>query len=129
MIEYFKADPIACLAEVNEIGDYAFDELFFKVIGGNEDMWFNLQHFNSTGSSFRTYIVFRYICEKISKIAFSYLFTPYKSETEMIEGFKIIEILIKFMKRYISLLYHFSLEPSDDILFKLNSKNILGKIA
>ena len=31
--KYFEADPKACLAGVNEIGDYAFDELFFKVIG------------------------------------------------------------------------------------------------
>ena len=34
--KYFEADPKACLAGVNEIGDYAFDELFFKVIGDHE---------------------------------------------------------------------------------------------
>ena len=57
-------------------------------------------------------------------MAASYLFTPYKSETEMIEGFKIIEILFKFMKRYTSLLHYFPPDLSDDKLFKLNRKSI-----
>ena len=60
LIEYFEADPKACLAGVNEIGDYAFDELFFNVIGrmrGYAGSVFLL--FYSTGSSFTTFLVLK----------------------------------------------------------------------
>ena len=76
LIEYFEADPKACLAGVNEIGDYAFDELFFKLIG----------HEGIAGSVFLYFIprvrpsqlsCIEELCRKISKMAVSYLFTSY----------------------------------------------------
>ena len=111
--KYFEADPKACLAGVNEVGDYAFDELFFKVIGDYEffgELWINFIPQVRPSQLLDDTLT---ICRKITEMAFDYLFTPYRSEAEMTEGFKTIEILIKFMKRYIRLLNQFPLESRE----------------
>ena len=122
LIEYFKADPKACLAEVNEIGDYAFDELFFKVIWRDHTCGI-VMIFSDPQVVPLDILHIQVMGEKLIKMAISYLFTPYRSETEMTEGFKIIEILFKFMKRHKNLLLHFPPDPSDE-LFELSRKSV-----
>ena len=120
--KYFESDPVVCLNGVFEMGDYAFNELFFSVI------WNGVSNV-----SVRIFSVPRVLpsglfhienmCKGITEMAMIHLFTLYKSETEMAEGFKIIEVLIKFAKNYIEL-FCYRTESAENSYYRGNLRNL-----
>jgi hypothetical protein len=128
LADYFAKDPINCLEEAYSMGDFAFYELFFK------SLCQKYSQFSRTlpRPGYRLDGAFA-TCEKIRGIVMKYLFEPFNSKEDMETKFSIIKQLIKFIKKYIDVVYcgrKPNQKKRDELLKNINTWNfVMGQLS
>jgi hypothetical protein len=102
--EYYVNDPISCLEEAFWMRDFAFDEIFFQVILSDPIIYTeDPQYIYLPRAHTPIFYLARKSCEHIKSLIVNRLCIPCHSEEDLELNFSVIEIMIKFIKRYINL--------------------------
>ena len=99
LASYYKKEPVKCLEEAFAMRDFAFDNLFFDSV--RNEYWSYVRSLpiplRFGGASLT--------CCNIKRIIQNHLFEPFKSIDDMEEKFSIIKQLIRFIQKYLDLVY------------------------